>query len=271
MYRASEASPEKWSHVRKKRLRTRTGPPAKWQDAAAAAAPTLRPFKPACPSLGSALTPQAIPLAAPQHSSKALLVHTSSNSNPEDSDPASSRSLLPASGRQPSLNCQSLLTGTAYRSCPTSSEACSSLQQALRSPHEDACSSAESTSAGTYASCAVRPVLHEHHSGSISAAGGAADVAAGLHEGLPARFHTATTIQRSECEIADGLPPFSGSRAVEMPISQGGAGLQGSEHTRAEPAREERAAFSGGAIDGMRALTRQLFFGVIDAQLPVKH
>ncbi len=269
MYRASEASPEKWSHVRRKRLGTRTGPPAKWQDAAAAAAsPTPRPsspVKPACPSLGSPLTTQPIPSAAPQHSSEALLVHT--NSNPEDSDPASNRSLSPASSRQPLLNCQSLLTGTSHYSCPTSSAACSRSQQPLNSPHEDACSSADSTSAGTNISCAVQPVLHEHHSGSISAA----DAAAGRHESLPAQFNPATTIQRSSCDIADGLPPFSGSRAIEMPISQGGAGLQESEHTRAEAARQEKATFPGSAIDGMRALTRQLFFGVIDAQLPVKH
>ncbi|KAK9821824.1 hypothetical protein WJX74_001662 [Apatococcus lobatus] len=54
--RASEASPEKWSHVRRKRMGARSGPPGKWQDAAAAAA--LSPISPS-----TALVPLASPLS----------------------------------------------------------------------------------------------------------------------------------------------------------------------------------------------------------------
>ncbi|KAK9817445.1 hypothetical protein WJX74_007813 [Apatococcus lobatus] len=67
--RASEASPEKWSHVRRKRLGARSGPQAKWQDAAAAAA-ALTP-SPVSPSKA------LVPLASPSSTQLASLIAAS--------------------------------------------------------------------------------------------------------------------------------------------------------------------------------------------------
>ena len=122
----------------------------------------------------------------------------------------------------------------------------------------------------------MQPSLHEYQSGTFSAAGRAADVAASQQEGLTAQSSPASTVKLSNCEIALAVPPFPGGRGIDVVVHEECAGRQISQHVHGEQAWADRPALPIGTVPsstmaGMKALIRRLFVGAIDAQLPVKH
>ena len=106
LHRASEASPEKWSHMRRKRLGTRTGPPAKWQDAAASA--SLKPVSPPSTTFASLTRPLSttgpLPIAAQPTDTALPWDADSSRTKWQDATATASPNLV----GPPSTDCKSL-------------------------------------------------------------------------------------------------------------------------------------------------------------------